>query len=83
MSNWHPPLLGWEDEEYICLGPAIAWRDRTVIGGVLGDPSQWAQQKAECEACAREIEYKRDLRNRGVIILSDYQKDTFYEEEIW
>jgi hypothetical protein len=69
---YSPPILGWDE-----LGPPIAWKDRTCIGGILGDPSKWAEQKAECEACAREIEYKRDLRNQGVIILSDHRKENF------
>jgi hypothetical protein len=80
---YNVPILGWDE-----LDPAIAWRDRTVIaavpGGVLGDPSQWAEEKAEREACAREIEYKEQLRHQGVAILDDYRKeDTYGESEIW
>jgi len=48
---------------------------RQDIGGVLGDPSKWAEEKAECEACAREIERKEQLRYEGIIILDDYRED--------
>ena len=73
MSSLFIPTLGLDDVD-TCPMFAAAWRDRTVIGGILGsvfDP----EAKAEREACAREIERKEELRYQGVIILSDYRKD--------
>jgi hypothetical protein len=75
------PVLGLDDVDdprYF----AVAWKDRTVIatvpavpGGILGDPAQWAEQKAERLAEEAEEARREELRTlcSNVAILDDWR----------
>jgi hypothetical protein len=70
MSNL--PVLGLDDVDdprYF----AVAWKDRTVIAGILGDPAQWAKQRAEQEAREAFEEEIRTL-HENVVLLSDWRQ---------
>jgi hypothetical protein len=60
--SYCPPILGFVDREFV----TVAWKDRTVIGGILGAPEQWAKNKAE-------LDYKEQLRDQGVVVLDDHR----------
>jgi hypothetical protein len=66
------PVLGLDDVDdprYF----AVAWKDRTVIAAILGDPAEWARAEQE----AREA-FEEEIRtlHENVVLLDDYRNRT-------
>jgi hypothetical protein len=60
--SYSPAILGFDDRELV----TVTWKDRTVIGGILGNPAQWAKNKAE-------LDHKQELRDHGIVVLDDHR----------
>jgi hypothetical protein len=78
MNSYRPPMLGFEDFEGHAeeLAPiAVRWADGTPICGILGDPAQWAKERAEQKAREAFAEEIRTL-HENVVLLDDYRNRT-------
>jgi hypothetical protein len=77
MNSYRRPVLGVEDFEGHAeeLAPiAVTWKDGTPVG-ILGDPSQWAEQNAKRLAEEAEEARREELRtlHEKVVLLDDYR----------
>jgi hypothetical protein len=76
--SYRPPMIGFEDFESHAedLAPiTVTWKNGEPIAsiGILGDPSQWAEQRAEQEAKEAFEEEIRTL-HENVVLLDDWRQ---------